>query len=462
MFYGFFIIAFLSIISAFFAFSEISLAASRRMKLRPLAEAGDERAARILNFQEQPGLFFTTVQIGLNSMAILAGIVGDAFLSPPIHGMLPNFLSPTLRGQIASAVPFIFVSLFFVLFADLIPKRIAMAIPEAVSLRTIEGMRRVILICTPLAKIFNSLSGAICKVFGFPEKRRDDFTSDDLYAMVEAGIMAGLLRTQEKDLIGNIFELDVRTVPSAMTVRENIVYFDLHEDDAHIKEKIASAPHSTYIVCDGNIEHIVGCVDSKALLERVIKEQSLQLDNGIDIRPPLIIPDSLTLAEAMDHFKRRGETLAVVLNEYALVVGIITLQDIMMMLMGNLVGEEEQIIKRDECSWLIEGSTPIEDVMHVFNIEEFPDSQNYETISGFLMFMLKRIPHRTDFVMHEGYKFEVIDIDNYKIDQILVTRLPQTERQGGANADSKQTEERSPSLTTECQDNTFPLDEHEA
>ena len=100
--------------------------------------------------------------------------------------------------------------------------------------------------------------------------------------------------------------------------------------------------------------------------------------------------------------------------------------------------------------------------MHVFNIEEFPDSQNYETISGFLMFMLKRIPHRTDFVMHEGYKFEVIDIDNYKIDQILVTRLPQTERQGGANADSKQPEEHSPSLTTECQDNAFPLDEHEA
>lgn len=430
MMYGFLIILVLAAISAFFSLSEISLAASRRMKLRSIAEGGDARAARILSFQDQPGLFFTTVQIGLNAVAILAGIVGDSLLSPMIHGLLPDILGHALKGQVASAVPFVGVTLFFVLFADLIPKRIAMAVPEAVALRSIEGMRRVIFVLAPLSKIFNSLSSVICRAFGLPDKRRDDITSDDLYAMVEAGTMAGLLRKQEKDLIGNVFELDVRTVPSAMTVRESIVYLDLHEEEARVKEKIASAPHSTYIVCDKDIDHIVGYVDSKGLLERVVKGQSLQLDNGLDIRPPLIIPDTLTLAEAMDQFKGREENLAVVLNEYALVVGIITLQDIMMMLMGNLVGEEEQIIKRDETSWLIEGATPIEDAMHVFEIEDFPESQNYETIGGFLTFMLRRIPHRTDSVVYGGYKFEIMDIDNYKIDQILVTRLaPQEPKQ---------------------------------
>lgn len=430
MMYGFLIILVLAAISAFLSLSEISLAASRRMKLRSIAEGGDARAARILSFQEQPGLFFTTVQIGLNAVAILAGIVGDSLLSPMIRELLPDILGPTLKGQIASAVPFVGVTLFFVLFADLIPKRIAMAVPEAVALRSIEGMHRVIFVLAPLSKVFNSLSSIIYRALGLPEKRRDDITSDDLYAMVEAGTMAGLLRKQEKDLIGNVFELDVRTVPSAMTVRENIVYLDLHEEEARVKEKIASAPHSTYIVCDKDIDHIVGYVDSKGLLERVVKGQSLQLDNGLDIRPPLIIPDTLTLAEAMDQFKGREENLAVVLNEYALVVGIITLQDIMMMLMGNLVGEEEQIIKRDETSWLIEGATPIEDAMHVFEIEDFPESQNYETVGGFLTFMLRRIPHRTDFVVYAGYKFEIMDIDNYKIDQILVTRLaPQEPKQ---------------------------------
>ena len=148
-------------------------------------------------------------------------------------------------------------------------------------------MRRVIFVFAPLSKVFNSLSSIICRTFRLPEKRRDDITSDDLYAIVEAGTMAGLLRKQEKDLIGNVFELDVRTVPSAMTVRENIVYLDLHEEEARVKEKIASAPHSTYIMCDKDIDHIVGYVDSKELLERVVKGQSLQLDNGLDIRPPL-------------------------------------------------------------------------------------------------------------------------------------------------------------------------------
>ena len=434
MMYGFLIILVLAAISAFLSLSEISLAASRRMKLRSIAEGGDARAARILSFQEQPGLFFTTVQIGLNAVAILAGIVGDSLLSPMIHGLLPDILGHALKGQVASAVPFVGVTLFFVLFADLIPKRIAMAVPEAVALRSIEGMRRVIFVLAPLSKVFNSLSSTIYRALGLPEKRRDDITSDDLYAMVEAGTMAGLLRKQEKDLIGNVFELDVRTVPSAMTVRESIVYLDLHEEEARVKEKIASAPHSTYIVCDKDIDHIVGYVGSKELLERVVKGQSLQLDNGLDIRPPLIIPDTLTLAEAMDQFKGREENLAVVLNEYALVVGIITLQDIMMMLMGNLVGEEEQIIRRDETSWLIEGATPIEDAMHVFEIEDFPESQNYETVGGFLTFMLRRIPHRTDSIVYGGYKFEIMDIDNYKIDQILVTRLaPQEPKQEEAS-----------------------------
>jgi len=438
MIYGFLIILVLAAISAFLSLSEISLAASRRMKLRSIAEGGDARATRILSFQDQPGLFFTTVQIGLNAVAILAGIVGDSLLSPMIRELLPDILGPTLKGQIASAVPFVGVTLFFVLFADLIPKRIAMAVPEAVALRSIEGMRRVIFVLAPLSKVFNSLSSIIYRALGLPEKRRDDITSDDLYAMVEAGTMAGLLRKQEKDLIGNVFELDVRTVPSAMTVRENIVYLDLHEEEARVKEKIASAPHSTYIVCDKDIDHIVGYVDSKGLLERVVKGQSLQLDNGLDIRPPLIIPDTLTLAEAMDQFKGREENLAVVLNEYALVVGIITLQDIMMMLMGNLVGEEEQIIKRDETSWLIEGATPIEDAMHVFEIEDFPESQNYETVGGFLTFMLRRIPHRTDFVVYAGYKFEIMDIDNYKIDQILVTRLAPQEPKRDESSEARE------------------------
>ena len=413
----------LGAVSAFFSVAEISLAASRRMKLRPLAEKGDLRAARVLNFQEQPGLFFTTVQIGLNFVAILAGIVGDASFAPLIFEKLPQSMPETLRNQIASGLPFIAVTLFFVLLADQIPKRIAMAIPEKVAMRTIDAMNFIIKICGPLASVLNSISGGAYKLLGLPEKERNDITSDDLYAVVEAGTMAGLLRTQEKDLIGNVFELDVRTVPSAMTSRENIVYFDISEDEESIKNKIAKESHSTYPVCSGDIDHIIGYVDSKSLLERAISNQSLTLNKGFDIRPPLILPDTLTLAEAMDHFKGRGETLAVVLNEYALTVGILSLQDIMLVLMGNISGEDEQITQRDESSWLLDGAAPIEDVKHVLELDEFPDEENYETVSGFMTYMLRRIPHKMDSIIYNNYKFEVMDIENYKIGQLLVTRL---------------------------------------
>lgn len=437
---GILIILSLIIVSSFFAMAEISLAASRRMKLKVLLDEGNPSAAQILSFQEQPGMFFTTVQIGLNGVAILAGILGDSWLSPPIAACFPDIIAPAVAANIASVLSFTIVTGTFVLFADLMPKRLAMAFPETVALVIIRPMQKCIFIFSPLTRGFNSLASLIFKLLGMPEKQHDDITSDDLYAVMEAGALAGVLRKQEKELIGNVFELDTRTVPSAMTTRENIVYFDLEESEESVRTKIADFPHTTYLICDGDIDHIAGYVDSKDLLKRVLKGQSLKLKDGLQLRPPMIIPDTLTLAEAMDQFRGSVEDLAVVLNEYALVVGIISLKDIMVTLMGTLVGQEEQIMKRDDHSWLIEGATPIDDVMSVFGIEAFPSAGNYETVGGFLTYMLRRIPHRMDFVNFGGYKFEVMDIDNYKIDQVLVTRVDMKARPD-EKADEKKEED---------------------
>jgi CBS domain containing-hemolysin-like protein len=426
------LIALLIVSSSFFSMAEISLAASRRTKLRVYMDEGETRAARILAFQEHPGMFFTTVQIGLNGVAILAGIVGDAWLSPPIAAAFPAFIAPPIAEKAAAVLSFLLVTSAFVLLADVMPKRLAMALPEQVALRLIGSMEKVILALTPMSKGFNALANLVFKILKMPEERRNDITSDDIHAIMEAGTMAGILRSQEKELIGNVFELDTRTLPSAMTTRENVVYFDIHESEDRVKEKIAESSHSTYPICDGGIDHVIGYVDSKELLERILKGQSLRMEDGMEIRAPLVLPDTLTLAESIDQFKGKGEELAVVLNEYALVVGIISLKDIMAMLMGSMAGQEEQIMKRDDHSWLIEGGTPIDDIMNVFGIEEFPNAENYETIGGFMTYILRRIPRRTDFVNYGGYKFEVMDIDNYKIDQILVTRIEEKPKEESA------------------------------
>ncbi|AIR84798.1 HlyC/CorC family transporter [Pantoea sp. JGM49] len=419
------VILLLIVISSFFSLSEISLAAARKIKLKLLADEGNINAQRVLKMQEQPGMFFTVVQIGLNAVAILGGIVGDAAFSPAFSSLFSRFMAPELADQLSFICSFTVVTSLFILFADLTPKRVGMIAPEAVALRIINPMRFCLLVMRPLVWLFNGLANVFFRIFKLPMVRKDDITSDDIYAVVEAGALAGVLRKQEHELIENVFELESRTVPSSMTSRENVVWFDLHEDENSLKTKIAQHPHSKFLVCDGDIDHIVGYVDSKELLLRVLGNQSLTLSSGVQIRSALIVPDTLTLSEALESFKTAGEDFAVIMNEYALVVGIITLNDVMTTLMGDLVGQgqEEQIVARDENSWLVEGGTPIDDVMRVLDIDDFPQSGNYETIGGFMMYMLRKIPKRTDFVKFSGYKFEVVDIDSYRIDQLLVTRI---------------------------------------
>ncbi|MCU5773644.1 hemolysin family protein [Erwiniaceae bacterium BAC15a-03b] len=412
-------------VSAFFSLSEISLAAARKIKLKLLADDGNINAQHVLKMQETPGMFFTVVQIGLNAVAILGGIVGDSAFSPAFRSLLVRVVSPEMADQLSFICSFTLVTSFFILFADLTPKRIGMIAPEAIALRIINPMRFCLFILRPLVWFFNGMANMIFRLFKIPMVRKDDITSDDIYAVVEAGALAGVLRKQEHELIENVFELESRTVPSSMTSRENIVWFDLHEDETSLKEKIARHPHSKFLVCNSDIDHIVGYVDSKELLLRVLGNQSMALHSGVQIRSALIVPDTLTLSEALESFKTAGEDFAVIMNEYALVVGIITLNDVMTTLMGDLVGQgmEEQIVARDENSWLVEGGTPIDDVMRVLDIDDFPQSGNYETIGGFMMYMLRKIPKRTDFVKFAGYKFEVVDIDSYRIDQLLVTRI---------------------------------------
>ncbi|MBP2195324.1 hemolysin family protein [Pantoea cypripedii] len=419
------VILLLIVISAFFSLSEISLAAARKIKLKLLADEGNINAQRVLKMQETPGMFFTVVQIGLNAVAILGGIVGDAAFSPAFRSLFIRFVSPELADQLSFICSFTIVTSMFILFADLTPKRVGMIAPETIALRIINPMRFCLLVFRPLVWLFNGLANVFFRIFKLPMVRKDDITSDDIYAVVEAGALAGVLRKQEHELIENVFELESRTVPSSMTSRENIIWFDLHEDEGSLKTKIAEHPHSKFLVCDGDIDHIVGYVDSKELLLRVLGNQSMALNSGVQIRSALIVPDTLTLSEALESFKTAGEDFAVIMNEYALVVGIITLNDVMTTLMGDLVGQglEEQIVARDENSWLVEGGTPIDDVMRVLHIDEFPQSGNYETIGGFMMYMLRKIPKRTDFVKFAGYKFEVVDIDSYRIDQLLVTRI---------------------------------------
>lgn len=423
------IITCLILVSCFFSMSEIALAASRKIRLRQLAEEGDKRAEKVLQLQAHSGSFFTVVQIGLNAVAILGGIVGESAFRPYFAELLSPILSDPWLQQVSFLLSFGMVTSAFILIADLMPKRIAMAMPEPIALVLVRPMCFCIIILLPLVWFYNGLATAIFKLLRIPTVRNEEVTLDDIYAVMDAGAEAGVLDRGDQKMMENVFEMQSVPVTSAMTARDSLVYFLLNDSEEEIKRKISEAPHTKFLVCDRQLDTIKGLVDAKELLIRVINGEQITLKDRTLVHPALIIPDTLSLSEAMEYLKNSRADFAVVMNEYALVVGIVTTNDLQRAVMGawSLSESEEQIIARDNSSWLVDGVTPITDVMRAFEIEEFPHSENYETMAGFMMYMLRKIPKRADFVVFGGYKFEVVDINAYKVNQLLVTRMEQAE-----------------------------------
>ena len=417
-------------VSAFVSCSELALASSRKIKLQVLGKEGDTRALDVLNMQEQPGSFITVVQIGLNAVAILAGIVGEAAVRPDLGALVQHLGDAAWAGTLASLLSFFLVTGLFILFADLMPKRFAMTHPERVAVRVVRPMMLMIFLLKPLVWFFDGIANLIFKTLRISTVRQDQLTSEDIYAVVDAGAEAGVLKQQEHYLIENIFDMQSRTVTSTMTTRENIAYFDKSDSADTVLALMAEKPHAKFLVCNGELEKVIGYIESHTLLTLYLKEQNLKLTDKRVLHKALFIPDTLSLYEVLEAFKNAGEDFAVIVNEYALVVGVVTLKDVMSIVMGELVATEEepQIIQRDDVSWLIEGAAPLEDVMRALDIVDFPNSENYETIGGFMMYSLRKIPKKTDFVLFDRYKFEIIDTDNLKIDQLLVSLNPEAVR----------------------------------
>lgn len=420
------LIALLIGLSALFSMAELSVAASRRLRLRQLLDQGDRRAQAVMNVQDEPGDYFTVIQIGQNTVAILAGLVGEGAFSPVIGSILHMAgADPPSSERWGLVLSFLLVTSLFIMLADLLPKRLGMAAPERVAVHVVVPMQYFATLFMPVVWFFKRLTDLLSRLLGLPDRRDDKITPDDILAMAEAGAEAGVLARTEHQVIENVIELDTRLVTTSMTGRERVVHFLLDDSEALIRARIAQYPHSTYLVCDGHIDQVLGYVDSKHLLNRVLNAQPISLKAEGLINKVLIVPDRLTLSEMLAQFRQAHEDFAVIVNEYSLVVGIITINDVMNTVMGELVSplDEEQIVRRDENSWLIDGMTAIPDVMRALDLWVLPHQDEYDTLAGFLMVMLRRIPRKTDAVEWGGFRFEVMDVDSFKIDQVMVSRL---------------------------------------
>ncbi|MEM5273832.1 hemolysin family protein [Cupriavidus taiwanensis] len=427
----------LVLVSAFFSISEIALTAARRTKLQVLSERGDGRATRVLLLKEEPGNFFTIVQIGVNSVAILAGILGEKHVSDLLLETLSPYMQVVHAQRVANIGSFLIVTLLFIQFADLIPKRIAMTFPEACALAVIDPMLTLLRVLRPLVWIFNAAADAMLRLLRLPTKPVDQITTEDIAAMVDAGAEAGVLHKHELHLIENVFELDFKGITAIMTPRDEVVYLSLDEPADSVRRKLVNQPHAQYPVCGHDLDDVQGYIDSKDILQLLLADESAAVMGNIGRhhdKNVLVIPDTLTLSEALTRFREMHQSFAVVMNEYGLVVGIVTLDDIVGALMGDILysSEDEQIVRRDDSSWLVDGLTPLVDLKKALELDTLPGEDYVDTAAGLVIYALKRIPKKSESITVAGYRFEVLDIDHHKIDQLLVSRLPPAPEAGAA------------------------------
>lgn len=418
------IITLLVLVSAFFSLSELALAASRQMRLKQLLSK-NKKAKNVLELKESPGNYFAVVQIGLNLVAIFAGAIGETILSPYFEVVFSSFIDNRyLLGTASSATSILVITSVFIIFADLIPKRIAVTYPEKSAISIVSQMEFVIFVLKPFIFLYDGVATMFLKLFKINKTNSsEDITTDDIYAVVSAGAEAGLLITQEQYLIENIFELKNNTVTSMMTSRDNVEFFSDSQSVEEVVSSFGDTIHQRIPIYKGEIDNIIGYVNVKALLVLYLREgDSFSLTDERIFMKALFIPDTLLLYEALDFFKKTGEDFAIVINEYGLAVGLITLKDVMSIFMGDLIPyDDDLIVKRDEYSWLISGTAPLKEVLHVLNIKNFSNPDNYETLSGLVMYLMRKIPKIADRVEFFGFTIEIVSMENYRVKQVLIT-----------------------------------------
>ena len=420
-------------VSILISMSEISFAAARDVRLRARADAGDERAVSFLALRRNTGQVMTVLQICLNAVGILGGIISSAMLSPSLSEMFINWgMEKTAAGSLASAVAFIIVTGAFVIFADLLPKRIAMNAPDRIALSIGWFPAMALRVLYPVVWIFSHLSDALLRLMKIPAASSvEPMTPEDLRAILAAGTASGVLLEQEHQMIENVMGLQDRAVTSAMTPRDEIVYLDIQDTPEGLRDKVRVRPYSRYPLCNGGLDKVIGSIRAEDVLVTVVDDlhaKETPRENMATImklrRDVLSVPDTLNLWDTLAQFDAHGVGFALIVNEYGLVVGLITFKDILGALMDGLTNpfEEQAIVRRDADSWLIDGAAPIGDVIRELGITGLPDSHNFDTISGFIMHRLRRIARKTDRIDAMGFRFEVVDVEGLRINQLLVTR----------------------------------------
>ena len=425
-----FVLAALILLNGLFAMSEIALVTARRARLQALVDSGDAGAAAAMALNEHPTRFLSTIQVGITSIGVLSGIVGEAALAEPLARWIEGFrlIAPETARILATGLVVVLVTYFAIVFGELVPKRIGQLTPEKIARLVARPIRGLAAIANPFVRLLTVSTELLLRLLGARTTADTAVTEEEIHAMIEEGSESGVIDEQERAMVRNVFRLDDRQIASLMTPRSDIVYLDLDDGIDENLKKVVDSDHARFPVCRGGLREVAGVVSARQLLKQAVQGEKMSLDTAQ--QPAVFVPESLTGMELLENFRATSSHVALVVDEYGEVQGLVTPQDLFEAIAGEFkttTPDDAWAVQRKDGSWLLDGLIPIPELKDRLNLDSVPEEElgRYNTLSGMMMLLLGRVPHTSDAADWEGWRFEIVDMDRKRIDKVLATRLPE-------------------------------------
>ena len=419
-----------------FAMSEIALVTARKARLQKLIDEGDSGAAAAVKLGEDPTRFLSTIQIGITSIGVLNGIVGEAALAAPMAIWLVSLGVPDAYASfIATGIVVLTITYFSIVVGELVPKRIGQSYPETFARLVARPINFLALATKPFVILLSASTRALLRLMGVKETKGTPVTEEEIHAMLVEGTSAGVIESHEHTMVRNVFRLDDRQIGSLMVPRADIVCLDVDDSFEDNLRHIEESDHARFPVVQGGIENILGVINARQWLTSALKDKSQSLREQA-LQSPLYVPETITGMELLDNFRLSDVHMAFVIDEYGEVQGIITLQDLIEAITGEFQPRDPETswaVQREDGSWLLDGHIPVPELKDRLGLEEVPEEERgrYHTLSGMIMLLTGTLPKVADAVQWEGWKLEIVDMDGRAIDKVLAMRLPPPEGDSG-------------------------------
>jgi len=421
---GLITIGILLILNALLAMAETALLSARKARLQNEINKGDAHAKIALKLTEDPNQFLSVTQIGITTIDLFTGALTGATIGIWIHQQLENisFLKSysDIISLLVGVLPITYLSL---VLGELVPKRLAIRDPEGVSSIIARPMHFFTIIFSPLVKFLSFSTESVLKLMGVESSEEPPVTEEEIQLLIDQGTQAGIFEESEQDMVEGVFSLGDQRVYSLMTPRTDIVWLDIDDTMEEIRAKIVENDLSRFPVRQGTLDVILGIVKARDLLVPSLGGEPIKLKELL--KPAFFVPETMFASKALEILKEKGTDILLVIDEFGGLQGLLTINDIIEEIVGEMEIDEPQATQRQDGSWLLDGMLEIDEFKEIFDFKVLPHESEYETLSGFTMMSLGRVPQVADHFEWNSYNFEIIDMDGRRVDKVLVTTLPQ-------------------------------------